>query len=255
MECIDKERVKHRFSRSLLSYRSAAEIQHEMAEALMDTLTLATGERQFQRVLELGCGTGLLTDLLEVRLDYAELVLLDLVPDCAEFHRHRSSCRFLAGDMENTPFPGSFDLIVSNAAIQWANDPKALFAKIAAGLSDGGVLAFTTFGPSNLQEIAKLTGQGLHYPAVKELQAQLETDFELLACQETLEVLTFSSAREVLKHQRATGVNAVAAPLGWNKSRLKRFEQEYTELFQLENGAFPLTYHPIVIIGQKKKRS
>ena len=114
MAGIDKTLVQRRFRRSAASYRKAALVQRETAGKLLDHFHLAAGEREFDRILEIGAGDGVLTELVETRFDYRELVLLDLVPEWEPFHRERPRCRFLAGDVETVELPGPFDLILSN---------------------------------------------------------------------------------------------------------------------------------------------
>ena len=251
-DAIDKCAVRRRFGRSLGTYRDAAEVQRVMAAALLDIFTLATLERQFAGIVELGCGGGTLTDLLTDRFDFAQLTLIDLVPECGKFHRHRPAARFLAGDIETMELPEG-DLYLSNAVFQWTDDPGRLFGRIAAKLPDGGFLAFTTFGPENLREIAALTGRGLAYRGEPELAALLEANgFEVLAAREELLAREFDSPLDVLKSLKATGVTAVAPAVRWTRRRLAEFCEAYTGKFRLESGKFPLTYHPIALVAQKR---
>ncbi|MGN0845120.1 MAG: hypothetical protein ACI4QT_07875, partial [Kiritimatiellia bacterium] len=77
---LDRQRIRQRFARSLETYLQAATIQHDMAEQLLEALLQATGgQLVFPRIVEAGCGTGLLTNLIEQRLSYQQLFLIDLV--------------------------------------------------------------------------------------------------------------------------------------------------------------------------------
>lgn len=252
MAGIDKTLVQRRFRRSAASYRKAALVQRETARKLLDHFHLAAGEREFDRILEIGAGDGVLTELVETRFDYRELVLLDLVPEWEPFHRERPRCRFLAGDVETVELPGPFDLILSNAVFQWVEDLDRLFRRLAEALRPGGWLGFSTFGPANLREIAELTGRGLRYPAPAELDARLGSRFEPVARHEELHRLEFDSPLEILRHLKATGVTATGVPARWTGANLRSFEEEYRK-FRLENGRFPLTYHPILYIARKRQ--
>lgn len=253
-EGIDKAAVRRRFGRSLATYRDAAQVQNAMAGMLLDLFTRATLERQFAEIVELGCGGGILTGLLTDRFDYARLTLIDLVPECAEFHRHRPAARFLAGDIETMELPEG-DLFLSNAVFQWTEEPGRLLARIAEKLSDGGFLGFTTFGPGTLREIADLTGRGLAYRTGKEWITLLDANgFDVLAAHEELLAPEFDSPLDVLKSLKATGVTAVAPASRWTRRKLAEFSAAYTGKFRLGNGKFPLTYHPIALVAGKKKQ-
>ena len=71
---------------------------------------------------------------------------------------------FRAGDIERIELPtAAFDLVASNAVFHWLDDPAGLFERLAVALREGGLLAFTTFGPDNLCEVAAVGGRGLSY--------------------------------------------------------------------------------------------
>ena len=250
---IDKNAVRKRFGRSLATYNGAAEVQREMAGTLLDLFTSATLERQFAEITELGCGAGILTDLIPERFDYARLTLIDLVPECAQFHEYRPNAHFLAGDIEEIDLPES-GLFLSNAVFQWAADPGRLFGRIAEKLNRGGYLAFTTFGPETLREVSALTGGGLAYRTAKELNVLLEANgFDVLAAREELLTPEFDSPLDVLKSLKATGVTAVSPAEPWSRRRLAAFSEAYTGNFRLPNGKVPLTYHPIARVAGKKQ--
>ena len=144
MANIDKQLIQTRFARSVATYHEAAKIQRDMAETLLDQLALATGgERRFDRILEAGCGSGMLTDLVETRLEYRKLYLSDLVPEWERFHRGRRAAEFRAADIETMPLPEHLSLVIANAVFQWVEDLASLLIRFHAALDTGGILAFT----------------------------------------------------------------------------------------------------------------
>lgn len=251
MKNLDKNLVRRRFLRSVESYDRAAEVQRLMADELLELFRLAAGEREFPRILELGCGSGILTDRIEQGFDYGKLYLLDLVEEWSGFHRNRERTEFIAGDVERIPLPGALDLILSNAVIQWVTDLPALLEKLAEALNPEGLLAVTTFGPENLREIAELTGSGLRYLDPDRLQQLFSRKFDLIGFRQELLRPQFDTPLAVLKHLKATGVTAAGGPQRWTRKRLEEFSAGYRR-FQTGNGKFPLTYHPITLIARKK---
>ncbi len=251
-DLLDKNLVRLRFARSLDSYDQAAEIQASMAATLMKTL-LGMAGTDFPRVLEAGCGTGILTTLLEQSLHYQELLLVDLVPECETFHQNRPRSRFLAGDMECLPLPQGLDLCVSNAVFQWFAQPALFLRHLAQALRPGGMLAFTTFGPQNLQEVAELTGHGLAYPSRKAWEMMLRQEgYEILRQEESLSLLRFPRPADVLRHLKATGVTATGqgAP-PWTRGKLQAFQEEYARRFPEPGGQVRLTYHPLLFLAKR----
>jgi len=95
------------------------------------------------RVLDLGCGPGNLTRHLHEKLAARETLGLDASDNMLAQARPRegNGLRFVKGKIEELGVPGEFDLIFSNAALQWVENHEALFEKFAARLAPGGQLA------------------------------------------------------------------------------------------------------------------
>ena len=249
---IDKQIVRRRFARSTASYAEAAEVQRAMGLALLDLLTSGTLRRDFDRILEIGCGGGGLSLELPARLEYCRLFLNDLVPECAGLAARLPDSVFLAGDVETVGLPDDLDLVLANAVFQWLRSPATLLRRLAGLLRPGGLLAFSVFGPENFREIRQLTGAGLDYPPPSFWQQELEKHFEVLAFHAEQEICFFNSPEAVLRHLKATGVTATGAGSRWTRGRLAQFDTEYRRRFAAATGDFPLTYHPILLVARKK---
>ena len=196
----------------------------------------------------------MLTDLLESRLDFDRLDLIDLVPECAACHRDRRKARFLAGDLETMELPDGPDLIAANAVFQWIGDAPHLLHRFAAALRPGGVLAFTVFGPENLRETAALTGYALDRRSAAGWRELLTPEFEVLACEETLRVLRFADASGVLRHLKSTGVTGIGAPERWSRRKLEEFDARFHAEYPSGDGGVLLTYHPIILTARKRQK-
>jgi malonyl-ACP O-methyltransferase BioC len=249
---IDKKRVKQTFQRAAASYEEQAMIQHRVADHLLSLLS-GLDSQKIHRVLEIGCCTGLLTRKLVSRYDdIGDLVLNDLVESFAVQAGNLPgipAISFLAGDIETMEPRGPFDLIISSSTFHWIHDLAGLLNKLADHLAPGGTLAFSIYGPDNLQEIRALTGIGLDYFDMKEIQAMVEDSLDLDQCDQQLETFHFSSPMAVLDHLRKTGVNAVSrAP--WTPRRLQQFQQDYSKKFSDEQGVY-LSYHPMYFVAHR----
>ncbi len=249
MSTIDKKLVSRRFAGSINSYAANAVVQGETAGGLIAALKDACGNR-FDEIFEVGCGTGLLTAGLVRELQYQRLTVNDIVPECRSHIAQIVQCEFIEGDIETIPeLPRRADLIVSNATFQWLANPEAAFARFAGILPSGGALAFSTFGPENMREIAAITGHSLVYPSISRIREMLAGNFEIKIITEQSRSLVFSAPQKVLEHLRKTGVTGVKSKI-WTKSVLKNFIKGYIDHYSVADGV-TLTYHPVLVIAVK----
>lgn len=233
---IDKTLVRKRFSRNLKTYKDNSIVQSKMADRLVGMINC-----QPKNILELGCGSGLLTEKLIKKFNTTTYDAIDIVEDCEKYIKEISpNINFYHSDIETFNFQNKYDLIISNAVFQWVEDLPLFIEGLKKCLNPNGILLFSTFGTDNLLEISKLTGEGLKYIAIQELKS-------LLHPQEIYEdkiSLNFDTPKDVLKHLKYTGVNAISNN-HWTKSDLKEFENGYKTL--CPNG-IKLTYNPIYVM-------
>jgi malonyl-CoA O-methyltransferase len=250
--CVDKTLVGRRFRRSLQTYDRTAVVQKGMADELIAQIERHSPSRG-GRMMEIGCGTGLLTRLLIERLRPELLFVNDLVDDCAALvdgmaeKRTGSSTAFLPGDIETMALPPRLDLVAANAVFHWLDDLETLLERIGDALVPGGTLAFTTFGPRNMEEISSITGVALKYLAIDALEEILSRRFRILSRRQRRITLEFDSVREVLRHLRETGANGLC-PGSWSARRLRDFEERYARAHS-RGGSVLLTYHPIIFVA------
>ena len=249
MQKPDTLRIHQRFSRSLTTYQDAAVVQKRMAGKLCELLKQATATRDFGTVLELGCGTGFLTDAFKGCFSWESLHLYDLIAECSRYHAQRPNTRFQVADINVFDDYPPADLILAGATFQWVHDMDALLERLARILKPGGLLAFTTFAPGNVKEVSTITGVGLSYLTEGQISKKLtETGFHRI----TLETLTltehFCSPRAVLAHLKATGVTASSENRVWTKASLSAFEKHY-DAFKTSDGYYPLTYTPLYCVA------
>ncbi|SFI60388.1 malonyl-ACP O-methyltransferase BioC [Thermoflavimicrobium dichotomicum] len=156
---IDKQWVAKRFNRAAFTYDEHAVIQRRMAYQLL--WQLRNSAWCGQHILEIGCGTGYLTQLL---LDYypeVKITAVDLADNMVQLAREKvsplSRVQFIVEDAEEMEWKeNSFDLIISNATIHWFQSPLKAIRKWRKALTTQGALLLSTYGPDTLQELADL---------------------------------------------------------------------------------------------------
>jgi len=251
---VDKEIVRKRFGKSWQNYNQHASVQRDVCQQLTDSL--ATNERtNFGSLLEVGCGSGLLTREILKKIRTQRYYANDLVDEqengIAQVFRQCGfeNWSFLEGDAEAIEFPQQLDAVISTSTVQWFDNLPAFIRKVHHVLKADGIFAFSTFGPENFHEIRSTCQQGLLYYSAYELQEMIADYFTVECLQDEKVQLHFNSPVEVLRHIKNTGVNAVSRTSCWNRLKLQEFEMNYP---RSEKNDFTLTYHPIILLAKKK---
>jgi 2-polyprenyl-6-hydroxyphenyl methylase / 3-demethylubiquinone-9 3-methyltransferase len=109
-----------------------------------------------KRVLDMGCGAGLLTEPL-ARLG-GQVTGVDAAPEniaAAKAHAAESdlSIDYRAGDLSAVA-EESFDLVISLEVVEHVTDPAAFIAGLAAALAPGGLMILSTPNRTALSKIA-----------------------------------------------------------------------------------------------------
>ncbi len=251
---IDKSLIKERFRKSRETYDGEAFVQKAMCTTLIEMLFPFVSWKSLD-VLELGCGTGLLTKKICNKIPVKKLYVNDLVDDfhgSIDFILKNESFEwsYIAGDAENCDlFPHNLDLVISNASFQWFKNPEKFLSNIPSHMKSGGIIAFTTFGPENMIEIQNTIGNGLIYPDFRKIKSMISGNFKILDIREELKKITLPTPRDVLLHMKKTGVTGTKR-FRWTKGKLEGFIDQYNSLFSCENGV-ALSYHPIYVVAEK----
>ncbi len=142
--------------------------------------------RPGERILDLGCGTGQLTQ--RIAAAGAEVVGMDRDPAMiAAAQANYPGLTFVTGDATGFIFDQPFDAIFSNAALHWIRPPEQAAASIARALRPGGRLVAELGGHGNIQHLAGALQQALaeigasarnpwYFPGLGEYAALLEAN-------------------------------------------------------------------------------
>ncbi|MFH0781007.1 MAG: malonyl-ACP O-methyltransferase BioC [Pseudomonadota bacterium] len=252
---LDKKLVASCFRASAATYEESAIVQREISRQLIAIIQRFT-RCDYSRVLEIGCCTGNLTEMLSNALRIDSFFINDLVADFCRYTEERIAGRVgriyaLPGDIEKNLLPKNLDLVISSSTFQWMVDFPGLLTNISSALNDAGHLAFSIFSPGTMGEISALTGRGLRYHTSDEIATMLTDHFQVISIHSETKRLFFPSVRAVLRHIRQTGVGGVD-PKKMSIRQLKEFERRYVEQFLSEDG-LPVTYISTFVIAEKKK--
>lgn len=245
---IDNKHIKKQFEKSMKDYDQNATVQEMMASKMI--LELVKISTNFENVLELGSGTGLLTKRLKKYISFKNFYANDLVEKSKVYiQKIISNVNFICGNALKVKISKKVDLIISNAMFQWFDNLEKSIELIKLNLNNNGILAFSTFSPENFKELQELTGLTLKYRTKEDIENILSNaGFEILYIENFYEELTFKTPLELLAHMKHTGVNSLSETT-WTVKKVKDFCDKYSKKYLKTH----LTYSPIIVIARKVK--
>jgi trans-aconitate 2-methyltransferase len=136
-------------------YKRASEHQKSWGKKLISELEFKGGER----ILDLGCGDGVLTaeiaeivpDGFVLGIDASESMIATARKDYAG-----ANVRFELLDINAIDFESEFDLIFSNATLHWVKNHSRLLKNVFKALKNRGAARFQFAGDGNCSNLIKI---------------------------------------------------------------------------------------------------
>lgn len=155
MNAVERERIGAAFG-SARDYDRHARVQHDIAYDLAARIA-ALDLPENPRILEIGCGTGFLTQALIEAGIGGNWLVTDIAPAMVERCKARlgesAGRRFAVMDGEyGLPEMGEFDLVCSSLAMQWFDDEEMAVARMLRSVKVGGHCLFATLGAGTFAE-------------------------------------------------------------------------------------------------------
>ena len=159
----DKGLIARRFSRSAGRYEAVTPLQQQAAQILFDLLSAHfvphTGA---PAIMDVGVGSGRLLALAEThfgRRFAPKYYGVDFAPRMIEEAQQRfPEARLYCCDAETFTYQ-SYDLVLSNFALQWCAAPVRLLERLYAALRPGGCLAVALPVAGSLAELSALVAR------------------------------------------------------------------------------------------------
>ena len=263
--------IRNSFNAHAHDYQSAAIVQHEIGQRLLERLDYLLLEPVY--ILDLGCGPGVFSQALKDRYPNAHIIMLDFALEmlvAAKNQNAGTNQRLVNADMHALPFANlQFDLIFANQALHWTSSWDYLLRELNRVLSPGGCLMFTTLGPDTFMELRYAFSAADQYAHANDFldlhhlgDALLAQDFqdpvvdmEML----TVHYPTLQQLLNALKKQGVRHVNTKRNPGLMGRSAWQRFTSTM-ETLRTPDHQFPLTYevvygHAWKSIAQEKQLS
>ena len=258
-----KGAVAQSFSRAAVSYDHAVRVQKEVGRALLSLLL--RHKVQARQAVDIGCGTGWLTQQLAPYVD--TITALDIAPGMLAFARAEDQDnvidQFICADVEQLPLnQPDFDLVFSSYALQWCDDLSAALNKLAQILQPQGYLVFALPVQNTLSELKHSWQQAdPHHAHVNEFadpallrQQLLESGFRIKHFEQRVDTTFYATVRDLTSELKASGAHRVthnSNPSLTGKTTVANMIDAY-EGYRNSEGLLPASWHSLLVCAQKQ---
>lgn len=265
---IDKQQVKLHFSKNASNYNQYAHVQKKMRDTLIDfMLKSSIYPDKIKNILEIGCGTGYLTQALTELFPSAHITAVDIAPGMIAEIKPKfknNSIDFICGDIEEIELNDAYDIIISNATFQWFNHMPITIQKLYDALNPNAVLCFSTFGKYTFHELNECFETAKQALSIKEPKYAGQSFYSLneltTLCKDTARTKmndgeTFVQSKELFEYEYFNNCKDFfysIKKIGANNSNkdgrrtspafMKKVISLYNENFR-ENNKVKATYH------------
>jgi trans-aconitate 2-methyltransferase len=143
-------------------YKNASVHQKEWGSQIIAELPIKGSEK----ILDLGCGDGVLTAQLAARVPQGSVLGIDSsqsMIDTAQQHK-LPNLVFQLKDIDNLDYENEFDLIFSNATLHWVLNHEALLYHTYISLKKGGLVRFSFAAEGNCATFFKVVKEVMEIP-------------------------------------------------------------------------------------------
>ncbi len=235
-----KDQIRKNFSKHAATYDKYSGIQKHIAQNLADMMP----DEMPLTALDVGCGTGHLTKMLRMRYSGCLIKAVDLSLEMINLAKNKlgDNVDFVETDAEKINEDERYDLIASNAAMQWFFDTGKAIARFSGMLNSNGNLIFSAFGPLTYHELSWAMSEALgkkigtsskDFLGKPELDRILTKNFKKHKIREEIIKDECKSLKELLAKIKFTGTRG-SGTLGAGligKETLKKAEEVYLKKY------------------------
>jgi len=248
---MDKKTIALNFSRYAYTYDRYADAQRKAAFGLLSWLE----KDRFNRILELGCGTGNYTLLLREKFKKATIAAVDISDKMIEVSSDKlrdKGIEFMARDAENLNLDKGFDLITSNACFHWFKDMGKALLRYRDLLKKDGIILFSTFGPltfrelnTSLRSVFKDSSIAAdNFIPIGKVEKILRDNFKDVTIKETRFEESFASLRDLLNKIKHTGTRGegLGSNISFGRRALGEIEKTYLKKFHTIKATYQVFF-------------
>jgi malonyl-CoA O-methyltransferase len=263
MKTLAAQSISARFGAAAKTYDLESDAQRAVAKKLSNLLP---PPGQIESILEIGCGTGHLTEILAARFPLAAIEAIDLSAQMIDSARRRmGQCARIGWQVADAMRfrPGrQFSLIASSSALHWITPAGEILKRIGALLDSAGSLVAALMVEGTLEELHGARTRlfpdkpaPLKLPPVEQILEAVEAaDLSLEQTRQERLCQTSGSAREFLRSLNRQGVTASSEAQGnrLNRRELLELTDYYDGNFPAPGGGVTATYCVLYLRARKK---
>ena len=240
---IDRK-IRNAFSDASIQYDVLTGLHKEIGRELVNKIKHI---EDAQAILDVGMGTGWLTNRLSYFFPDAQVIGLDFAPgmiDAAK--KFNEGFAIVQADAGALPFQNEvFDIVISNLAYQWVENTHQAFKSCHASLKGNGIFCFTMFGYNTLNELfislenSWDNKDGLMQLPIRRLAKQsdirdalTEADFRDIDVDYERIKVHFPDMMSLMKWIKNIGANALEKEMYIGKDLLIRADEYYNTHFK-----------------------
>jgi malonyl-CoA O-methyltransferase len=232
---VDKQKVARSFGQAASSYHDNAILQQNCAQQLLEILEPWVLDLPDGDVLEVGCGTGFLTQGLGDRFPDRSILATDIAAEMVQFSQ---SClapydQISFQQMDGERITGKYALIVSNFVIQWFAQPEVTLRCWLEHLEPNGLiaLAFPAAGSfpewQDLCDRLQIPFTANDLPDAQALIKALSAEAKILYCEEIMLTTTHRNASDFLRGLKAIGAGVTTSGKALSLAQMKKLVQTW----------------------------
>ncbi|KAJ3274429.1 hypothetical protein HDV01_003033 [Terramyces sp. JEL0728] len=222
-------------------------------------------KRDFNTVLDFGCGAGHLIKYLDTDMVQEKLIQYD----SCELLMNRDSTKYpvetdkVVGDLEQLPFENNtFDAVVSSMALHWVNDLPGTLVQINNSLKPDGVFIGAMLGGDTLYELSLQLAETERYGGIsphispmvqhQDIGSLLSrSGFELTTVDVDEITIKYPSMFELLTDLQAMGESNAMNLINYTSKDVFMAASAIYDSVYGEQGHVPATFQIIYMIGWK----
>lgn len=152
-----------------------------------------------ERILDLGCGDGVLTKQLAGIVINGEVIGIDASEGMIKVAKELESknLSFLILDIDDLNFKEEFDLIFSNATLHWVKDHNKLLRNCYTALKLGGLLRFNFAGHGNCSNFYEVVKTVMELERYKEFFRNFEWPWFMPQIEDYKRIINFTGFKDI----------------------------------------------------------